>query len=173
MKLYRQTARFVLFGLVIASMVFGFQTSAMAGAGPEPQDCAPAGAKAKYLAGPYIVDFVAKIKFTDVNIAALAFLDITVTKEGKKKCTVSTGTEPRSNLYTLSDFEEETSKDWLLSTCFSHTSYTGSGQEPLFCEMQNTIHPLDVIAVAEYKKVGEPLSGITVTARLIVMEVTY
>jgi hypothetical protein len=175
MKLYRQTARFVLFGLVIVAMVFGIQNAAMAGAGPEPKD--PPNAKAKYLPAPYIVDFVAKIQFTDINISAVAKLDITVTHQGKKACTVSTGNTSREKLYTLSGFELETSKEFLLSTYYGYMSYTDSQanptQEPLFCNMVDTDNPLHVIAVAEYKKIGNPTDGITVTARLIVMEVTY
>jgi len=53
MKIYRQTERFVVFGLIVAFMVFGIQTSAeAAGVGPE-----PVGSCGEFDAGaPWIAD---------------------------------------------------------------------------------------------------------------------
>jgi hypothetical protein len=163
MKLYRQTARFVLFGLVIASMVFGFQTSAMAGAGPEPGDnCKIPGLKAKYVAPPYVVDMVAA--FAGTGTTGTVTLTTTVTSPKNKDCN-RTATQVTEN-YKLADFNAETTKKALNAYCI-HNIVTDSSGQYLFCDTAGGSY-LEVIAVTEYKRVGN-----TVTASLIVMEITF
>jgi hypothetical protein len=165
MKLYRQTARFILFGLVIALMVFGIQTAAVAGSGPEPKDCKPTveGAKSRYVSQPYIVDFTAIYPPGGINTS----LEFTTTRGGPNACTK---TAIRYADYFYADFNQETSKEWLKTHCLDNILSYGGG---LFCNMVSDQDPLEVIAIASYTKVGTPETGVTVIARLIVMEVTF
>jgi hypothetical protein len=167
MKLYRQTARFVLFGILIASLIFGIQTlaQASAGVGPEPgANCKPPNEdlKVKYVSPPYFVDIVAS--FTGTGTTGTARLEMNVTSAKNKACKQSLVTETQG--YSLADFNKETTKEALRSLCISNVIQQQTGQV-LFCDTQVQNY-LEVIAVAEYKKVGQ-----TVTATLIVMEITF
>lgn len=164
MKLYRQTARFVLFGLVIVAMVFCIQSAAIAGAGPELPggDCKIEDSKAQYVAPPYVVEIIAT--FAGTGTTGTVTLATTVRSQNNKDCN---RTVTRTTLnYPLSQFNQETAKKALQSLCIQNIVTDSNGQY-LFCDTQPEKY-LEVIAVAEYKKVGN-----TVTANLIVMELTF
>lgn len=166
MKLYRQTAKIALFGFMVASMVFGIQkfAGASAGVGPEPGDnCRPfEDLKVKYVAPPYFVDIIAT--FSGPGDTGTVEMDINVTSAKNKECNRSLSTTTLN--YSRSAFLAETTKEALKSLCISNVIQTESG-DTLFCDTVAQGY-LEVIAVAEYKKVGNK-----VTATLIVMEITF
>jgi hypothetical protein len=142
MKLYRQTARFILFGLVIVAMVFGIQTAAKAGAGPEP----PTSKCGKFVPGaPWIVDLESyftldagsetqgittivasvtykdyKYSYSDSGPSSLIQFNTGTTKEALSQCVVNYG-----------DFQDETGKPVEEGTLFAPFAVGGYKFDPI------------------------------------------
>jgi hypothetical protein len=148
--------------LVIAPM----SAQAGPGAGPEPgENCKPiADNKVHYVAPPYIVEFmsiyvpIGNTGYGNVNTTT------TVTSPKNKNC------KRTKHVYapemSASTFTEQSSKKALNSLCIHNIVYSDSG-EIMFCSTEAGLY-LEVIAVTEYKKVGN-----TVTATLVVMEIFF
>ena len=148
MKIYRQTERFVVFGLIVAFMVFGIQTSAeAAGVGPE-----PVGSCGEFDAGaPWIAD----IEFSwTVENGGTAKVFAKVNYKGYKY------TYEIQGLSTLDLFNENTTKE-SLNECLNSlesVAFRDEFGEPI----ENTLFA--PLAIGSYK--SDPKKN-TVSARII------
>ena len=113
MKLYRQMARFVLFGLIAAFMVFGVQTQAEAGwgFGPEP----PGAECGKFVPGaPWIVDV--EMYFTPEPEGSTSGSVTTIANVTYKNYKYIISGTSTSKAISIVEFKESTTKE-ALSQC--------------------------------------------------------